>query len=169
MPANGLAIPTFLQGTEPFENYVELLNLYFNVVDTKETDKVSVLGITKDSFKSKIGFRYVIRADKQLLTESEELKFAEAVKIVMDMDAVVKLAALMCGEKSGEVNVITEPACFWQLAIEDVLYIGAIEDVASVHLSGVVSPISRIGRRPFKKGHLCLRNKSSRMPAVVGS
>ncbi|KAJ8886004.1 hypothetical protein PR048_012210 [Dryococelus australis] len=62
---------------------------------------------------------------RRLLAESEELKFAEAVKVVMDMDAVAKSAALMSGEKSGEVNVIAEPACFRQLAIEDVQYAGA--------------------------------------------
>ncbi|KAJ8887647.1 hypothetical protein PR048_013865, partial [Dryococelus australis] len=102
MQANGLAIPTFQHGTEQFENYVDLLNLYFDLVDTKETDKVSVLGITKDSNKSKVtGKKQIVR---RMLTESEEVKFAEAVKIVMDMDAVVKLEALMSGEKSGEVN-----------------------------------------------------------------
>ncbi|KAJ8892347.1 hypothetical protein PR048_004927 [Dryococelus australis] len=46
MPANCPAIPTFLQGTEPFENYIERLNLYFKVAETKETAKVAVLGIT---------------------------------------------------------------------------------------------------------------------------
>ncbi|KAJ8883000.1 hypothetical protein PR048_014839 [Dryococelus australis] len=46
MPANGPAIPTFVQGIELFENYIEQLNLYFKVADTKETDKVAVLGIT---------------------------------------------------------------------------------------------------------------------------
>ncbi|KAJ8889840.1 hypothetical protein PR048_009344 [Dryococelus australis] len=46
MPANGPAIPTFVQGTEPFENYGERLNLYFKVADTKETDNVAVLSIT---------------------------------------------------------------------------------------------------------------------------
>ncbi|KAJ8891723.1 hypothetical protein PR048_004252 [Dryococelus australis] len=186
MQTNGPAVPMFLQGTEPFENYVERLNLYFKVADTKESDKVAVLGITlpletsamlktQISLKSldEITFKDLIKVlapkniviaehfsygnagikqlkltnqthrygdfldealrdrlisgmlseqmVRQLLAESEELKFAEAVKIVMDMDAVAKSATLM----SGEVNVIAEPACFRQLAIEDVQYVGA--------------------------------------------
>ncbi|KAJ8888545.1 hypothetical protein PR048_008036 [Dryococelus australis] len=46
MLANGPSIPTFVQATEPFEKYVERLNLYFKLADTKETDKVAVLCIT---------------------------------------------------------------------------------------------------------------------------
>ncbi|KAJ8886396.1 hypothetical protein PR048_012607 [Dryococelus australis] len=41
------------------------------------------------------------------------------------MAAVAKSVALMSGEKSEEVNVIAEPACFRQQAIEDVQYAGA--------------------------------------------
>ncbi|KAJ8880847.1 hypothetical protein PR048_017319 [Dryococelus australis] len=65
------------------------------------------------------------RMVRQLLAESEGLKFAEAVKIVMDMDAVAKSAALMSRAESGDVNVIVDPTCLRQLATEDVQYVSA--------------------------------------------
>ncbi|KAJ8886537.1 hypothetical protein PR048_012748, partial [Dryococelus australis] len=58
---------------------------------------------------------------RRLVTESEEIKFSEVVKTVMYMDAVAKSTVLM----SGEVNEISKTACFGQLAIEAVQYVGA--------------------------------------------
>ncbi|KAJ8880875.1 hypothetical protein PR048_017347 [Dryococelus australis] len=49
--------------------------------------------------------------DRLLLSEFEELKFAEAVKILMEMDAVVKSAALMSRVQCREVKVVAQTAC----------------------------------------------------------